>query len=51
MIETELWPNLIQQFSRRDIPFVVANARLSARSARRYGKLNRVCKICFHKLI
>ena len=39
VIETELWPNLIQQFSRRDIPFVVANARLSARSALRYGKI------------
>ena len=39
MIETELWPNLIQQFYHRDIPFVVANARLSVRSARRYGKI------------
>ena len=39
VIETELWPNLIQQFYRRGIPFVVANARLSARSARRYGKI------------
>lgn len=37
VIETELWPNLIRQLWRRDIPFVVANARLSERSARRYG--------------
>lgn len=38
-IETELWPNLIQQLYRRDLPFIVANARLSSRSARRYGKV------------
>ena len=39
VIETELWPNLIRQLWRRDIPFIVANARLSERSARRYGKV------------
>lgn len=39
VIETELWPNLIRQLYLRDIPFIVANARLSARSARRYGKI------------
>lgn len=39
VIETELWPNLIQQLYRRNVPFIVANARLSARSARRYGKV------------
>lgn len=39
VIETELWPNLIQQLSRHNIPFIVANARLSARSAKRYGKV------------
>ncbi|OOF54561.1 3-deoxy-D-manno-octulosonic acid transferase [Rodentibacter genomosp. 2] len=39
VIETELWPNLISQLHYRDIPFIVANARLSSRSARRYGKV------------
>ena len=39
VIETELWPNLICQLHQHQIPFVVANARLSARSARRYGKI------------
>ncbi|ABR74049.1 3-deoxy-D-manno-octulosonic acid transferase [Actinobacillus succinogenes] len=38
VIETELWPNLIHGLYRRHIPCVIANARLSARSARRYGK-------------
>lgn len=39
VIETELWPNLIKQLHLRHVPFVVANARLSARSAKRYGKI------------
>lgn len=37
VIETELWPNLIRQIHRREIPFVIVNARLSPRSAKRYG--------------
>lgn len=37
VIETELWPNLLHQIQRRQIPLVIANARLSARSATRYG--------------
>ncbi|OOF43706.1 lipid IV(A) 3-deoxy-D-manno-octulosonic acid transferase [Rodentibacter trehalosifermentans] len=39
VLETELWPNLIKQLHQRNIPFIVANARLSARSAKRYGKV------------
>lgn len=41
VIETELWPNLISQISRENIPLVIANARLSARSAARYGKIQK----------
>lgn len=37
VIETELWPNLIRKVNLRSIPFVIANARLSPRSAKRYG--------------
>lgn len=37
VIETELWPTLIRQIDRNKIPFVIANARLSPRSAKRYG--------------
>ncbi|HHW7569433.1 TPA: lipid IV(A) 3-deoxy-D-manno-octulosonic acid transferase [Mannheimia haemolytica] len=37
VIETELWPNLIRKVNIRKIPFVIANARLSPRSAKRYG--------------
>jgi 3-deoxy-D-manno-octulosonic-acid transferase len=42
LMETEIWPNLIQQATRLRIPMVVANARLSERSARqgrRFGSL------------
>lgn len=37
VIETELWPNLIRRLHQHHIPFVLANARLSPRSAKRYG--------------
>ncbi|OOH90341.1 3-deoxy-D-manno-octulosonic acid transferase [Pasteurellaceae bacterium 15-036681] len=37
VIETELWPNLIRQMNLNKIPFIIANARLSPRSAKRYG--------------
>ncbi|WP_032093211.1 lipid IV(A) 3-deoxy-D-manno-octulosonic acid transferase [Necropsobacter rosorum] len=37
VIETEIWPNLIHQLYHRGVPFIIANARLSARSAVRYG--------------
>ncbi|MCP5424111.1 MAG: lipid IV(A) 3-deoxy-D-manno-octulosonic acid transferase [Gammaproteobacteria bacterium] len=39
IMETELWPNLFRQCAMAGIPLVVANARLSPRSARHYGKL------------
>ncbi len=39
LLETELWPNLLAAARERAIPVVLANARLSARSARGYGRL------------
>ena len=36
LVETELWPNLIGAAKARGIPVLMVNARLSARSARRY---------------
>ena len=38
VLETELWPNLLQQCRRALIPSIVVNARLSARSARGYRR-------------
>lgn len=39
VLETELWPNLYQACARRGVPLALASARLSERSARRYGLL------------
>jgi 3-deoxy-D-manno-octulosonic-acid transferase len=38
IMETELWPNHIHQCAKRGIATVLANARLSERSARGYGR-------------
>lgn len=37
LLETELWPNLLYQSNQRGCKVLLANARLSARSARRYA--------------
>jgi 3-deoxy-D-manno-octulosonic-acid transferase len=39
VMETEIWPNTLAQAERRRIPVILANARLSERSARGYGRL------------
>lgn len=36
-LETELWPNLLRELGRRDIPRLVVNGRLTARSLQRGG--------------
>lgn len=38
IMETELWPNLYAAAVASHVPLLLANARLSARSARRYGR-------------
>ncbi|HEX4869486.1 MAG TPA: lipid IV(A) 3-deoxy-D-manno-octulosonic acid transferase [Moraxellaceae bacterium] len=38
IMETELWPNMIHAAHRRGIPVLLANARLSERSARGYAR-------------
>jgi 3-deoxy-D-manno-octulosonic-acid transferase len=44
IMETELWPNHIHQCAKRGIPTVLANARLSERSARGYGKFAKLTR-------
>jgi 3-deoxy-D-manno-octulosonic-acid transferase len=39
IMETELWPNLFYQCRRHKVPVLVANARLSEKSARGYKKI------------
>ena len=38
-METELWPNILHQCSRRHVPVLLANARLSEQSAASYRRI------------
>ena len=38
ILETEIWPHLLHECRRQGVPVLLANARLSDRSARRYQK-------------
>ncbi|MEJ2321319.1 MAG: lipid IV(A) 3-deoxy-D-manno-octulosonic acid transferase, partial [Gammaproteobacteria bacterium] len=42
VMETEIWPNLMRQCVASGVPVVLANARLSAASARGYGRIRRL---------
>jgi 3-deoxy-D-manno-octulosonic-acid transferase len=42
VVETELWPNLINQCTRRGVPVALVNGRLSERSARGYARFGRL---------
>jgi 3-deoxy-D-manno-octulosonic-acid transferase len=50
LMETELWPNLIAAAARLAIPVVLANARLSARSARGYARLPALTRACLQRI-
>lgn len=39
LVETELWPNLIDQSHQFNVPCILINARLSEKSAKGYGKV------------
>lgn len=39
VVETEIWPNMLAACAQRAIPVILANARLSARSARGYARV------------
>ena len=48
IMETELWPNLFHGCRVRGIPVIVANARLSARSARGYRRIAALTRATLH---
>ncbi|MCF6767702.1 lipid IV(A) 3-deoxy-D-manno-octulosonic acid transferase [Thiotrichales bacterium 19S11-10] len=50
IMETELWPNLINACSSRNIPIVLTNARLSEKSANGYQKVAWVTRIMLNQL-
>ena len=44
LMETELWPNLLHYTSKRNIPVLLANARLSERSLQGYEKITSIVR-------
>jgi len=40
VMETEIWPNFLRELRRENVPVVFVNGRISARSFRRYRRLN-----------
>lgn len=42
--ETELWPNMLRQCKKMEVPVLVANARLNINSARRYLRAGRMTR-------
>ena len=50
LMETEIWPNLLHAARQRQVPVMLANARLSARSARGYGRLGGLVRPAFGAL-
>lgn len=39
ILETEIWPNMLYQAKRRNVPSLMVNARLSVKSAKGYARL------------
>ncbi len=50
LIEAEIWPNLLWQAKREDVPIVLANARLSPRSERRFRRFSGLTRPLFQRL-
>lgn len=50
MMETEVWPNLLALCEQRSIPTILANARLSERSARGYARLGAFTRETFGRI-
>ncbi|MFH1201869.1 MAG: 3-deoxy-D-manno-octulosonic acid transferase [Candidatus Omnitrophota bacterium] len=50
LAETEIWPNLITNLSRKHIPIVLINGRISDKSLRGYRIIGLFVKTLFHKI-
>lgn len=50
IIERELWPNMLAQCHKRGIPMLLANARMSEKSARSYQRLPSLVATMFQQL-
>ena len=47
LMETEVWPNLLAACRARGVPVVLANARMSEKSARRYARWSSITRPAF----
>ena len=50
IVETELWPNFLKQCQGKHIPTLLANARLSERSARGYARFSSLTRDMLNRL-
>lgn len=50
LVETEIWPNLIAACAAAGVPLVLANARMSERSARGYARIEGLARPAFGAL-
>jgi len=50
ILETEIWPRLLEEARRANVPVVLANGRLSERSARRYARVPSLTRWSFGNL-
>lgn len=50
IMETELWPNMVAECGRAEVPVVLANGRLSERSARGYQRVSWLVRPMFAAL-
>lgn len=51
VMETEIWPNLFRACRKRGIPIVIASARLSEKSVRRYGRLGGLARAALDQVL
>lgn len=50
IMETEIWPNLIEQSRRMNLPVYLVNARMSVRSARGYARFGGLTRTALRQL-
>lgn len=50
VMETEIWPNMITWCFKRNVPLILANARLSERSAKGYRRVPRLGKLATRRI-
>lgn len=50
LVETEIWPNLMQACAANGVPVMLANARMSRKSVQSYQRLDRLSRPAFVRL-